>query len=324
MKAYLALPLLLLLVLVPAPVAASEEVPLEDPHAGDLFEDEFNTLGLFGRIQRLRPRLRLTQNMVIDQRYPGAEVDSFELGFRASVAAPITDSLAVRLTGRMESTLHHFSGDRDFLDTGRTSGDPFDELLSNSFRLEGRYSLWEDWALVGGVSYRSSWERGSSYREGIKLDGFFGVAHIFRDTISIILAAQVGSGLNGSNSWSPIIRIGWRITKNIEIETQELGLKLAVRVHPKVTLFLSGRRSSNSYKLEDRGGRVGKGKLRDRRIPILFGARWKITKRWRVRGSVGAIVDQKYVVRDHNGNLFDEEGSTGPAFTGRLYLEYRF
>ncbi len=91
-----------------------------------------------------------------------------------------------------------------------------------------------------------------------------------------------------------------------------------------MTLFLSGRRSSDIYRLEDRGGRVGKGRLRDRRVPIVFGVRWKITKRWRVRGSVGAVVHQKYVVRDHKGDFFDAEGSTGPAFTGRAYLEYRF
>lgn len=316
---------LLLLLLAPALPAASEVVPAEDPHAGDLFENEFSVLDLFKGIQELRPRFRLSEEMVVRQPYRGAEIDSFELGFRAQVAFPVTDSLALRLSGRMEATLFDFHGDRDFLDTGRPSGDPFDELLSNGFVLEGRYALREDWAFISGGSYESSWERGARYADGIDLAGFFGVAHIFRDTVSILAAARVsGSPGDSGVSWSPIVRIGWRVTEDLEIESQELGLRVAARVHPRLTIFLSGRRAGNSYALEDRGGSLGKATLRSRSVPVILGASWRISKRWRLRGNVGAIAYQKYVVRDRDGDTVDKARSDGPAFTGRAHLEYRF
>lgn len=319
--------IVILLTSSPAAAAAAEakvEGPTEDAVTGDLFEDEFGALELFEGIRRLRPRFRLSQDMVVQQPYRGgADVDSFELGFRASVSAPVTKSLALRLTGRMEATLFDFHGSRNFLDTGQ-SGDPFDELLSNTFVLEGRYSLGEDWAAVGGVSYSTGWERGSEYARGINVHGLFGFAHIFRDTVSVIAGVRVGGRPTGKVRYSPVFRIGWRVTDDIEIETQELGLKVAFRAHKSLTLFLSGRRASSRYRLEDRGGTVGKARLRDRRVPILVGATWKITKRWRLRGTVGAIAYQKYVVKDRDGDTVDKAVSTGPAFTGRAHVEYRF
>jgi hypothetical protein len=319
----LALALLVLLV-PPAHAAEPDPDPLEPPPASDLFDDEFSALELFRTFGMLRPRVQLGHSVVVDQPYRRANVDSFGLKLQTSVAAPVTESVALRVGGYMESTLFHFEGDDDFLRTGRSSGDPFDELLSQGFSLEGRYTFLSDWAAVGRLAYDSSWERGARYADGTDLSALLGVAYNFRRRLSIVAGVRAGSLLDGSPSFSPAFRVGWRVTDEIEIETQELGLQIAARLSPEVTIYLMGRRASESYSLENRGGSIGKAELRERSVPILFGARWKITKRWRLRGHLGALAYQKYVVQDDEGDTLDKVRSTGPAFTFQAQLEYRF
>jgi len=296
--------------------------------AGDetLLEEDFSALDLFEGLRKLRPRIRLIQDVTIDQDFGSAEVNSFESGLRANVVAPLSRAFAIRLLGEVRGKVYDFHGNEGFVDTNRNpSKDPFDGLLSNRLRIEARYQMFESWALVGGAEVSSRWEAGSQWERGLQQGAFFGVAHLFREQLSIVVGLGVRSRMGrGGVTLSPAGQIGWRITPNFEIETDGLGLNVAARVNPALTLFLRGGLKSTSYRLDDRGDGLNRAVLRDRRLPIRVGGRWKISKHWRVRGLVGAVIYQKYSVYDSDGNFFDSSTSRSPAFTGHLDLEYRF
>jgi hypothetical protein len=309
-----------------AGVARGEETSesLKQQADDPLMEDEFSALDLFKEVSRLRPRIRLGQDWTIDQDFSGAEVDTFTSGLSASVLAPVSRPLALRLLARMEGSYFDFHGNRRFLDTGRTSGDPFDELLANRLRLEARYQLGTHWALFGGGQFSSRWEAGARYDDGIEGGGFFGVGYIFADRLSVLLGMGISSRMGRSGvSLSPLVQVGLKLSDNVEIQTEGMGARIVARVHPSLKLFVSGGLKSTRYRLGDRSSLKG-GSLRDQRAPIEASLSWKITKQWRLRAGAGAVVYQKYTVSDTGGNSVDSARSNDPAFTGNLELEFRF
>jgi hypothetical protein len=301
---------------------AGDRPPLQ---SGDpLMEDEFSALDLFKGITKLRPRFRLGQDWTIDQDFSGAEVDTFTSSLRASVVAPINRSLALRLVARMEGSVFDFHGDRRFLDTGRSSGDPFDELLENKLRLEARYQLGTSWAVFGGAQFSSRWEAGSRYDDGVEGGGFFGLGYIFADRLSVLAGMAISSRMERSGvSLSPLVQVGLKLSEDVEIQSEGTGARLVARVRPNLKIFLSGGLKSARYRLGDRSTLEG-GSLRDQRAPIVASISWKITKKWRLRGGAGAVVYQKYTVSDTRGNTVDSARSSDPAFTGSVELEFRF
>jgi hypothetical protein len=309
-----------------AGVARGEEASESPPQQSDdpLMEDEFSALDMFTGISKLRPRIRLGQEFTIDQDFSGAEVDSFTSGLRASVVAPINRTLALRLVARMEGSYFDFHGDRRFLDTGRTSGDPFDELLANHLRLEARYQPGRHWALLGGVQFSSRWEAGARYDDGIEGGGFFGAGYIFADRLSVLLGMGISSRMGRSGvRLSPLVQVGLKLSENVEIQSEGTGARIVARLRPGLKLFIAGGLKSTRYRLGDRSGLKG-GSLRDQRVPIEASISWRITKKWRLQAGAGAVAYQKYTVSDTRGKSVDSASSSDPAFTGNLELEFRF
>lgn len=296
-----------------------------DPLEEDLLEDEFGPLELFGAVSRLRPRLRFLQDVTIDQRYRGAEVDAWTSALRASVVAPLGRDFAIRLVGRLQLEQFDFRGDSGFLDTGRAPADPFGSLFEHGLRIEGRYRLPGGTALLAAAQMRSGWESGASYESGLQGAGFLGIGHIFGERFSVVLGARVSSRMtrSGARVW-PAAQLGWRVTDRLEIATRNLGLRVTWRFSKALGLYLEGEWRQRSYRLEDRGGEIGRGVLQDRSLPVILGVRWRIARHWRVCAHAGANAYQRYRVRDDDGDEVDRATSRGPAFTGRLDLEYRF
>ena len=309
-----------------AGVARGEETSESPPQPSDdpLMEDEFSALDLFERVSRLRPRIQLEQDFTIDQDFSGAEVDSFTSGLRTSIVVPVSRKLALRLVARMEGSYFDFHGDRRFLDTGRTSGDPFDELLASRLRLEARYRLGSSWAVFGGAQFSSRWEAGARYDDGIEGGGFFGAGYIFADRLSLLLGMGISSRMGRSGvSLSPLVRVGLKLSDDVEIQSEGLGGRIVARLRPGLKLFINAGLKSTRYRLGDRSGLKG-GSLRNQRVPIEASISWRFTQKWRFRVGAGAVAYQKYSVSDTRGNSVDSTSSSDPAFTGNLELEYRF
>ncbi len=306
----------------PAPKAKPTPAPAE---LETMPEEAFDPLALFGRVSELRPRLRLSQDFVVDQDYGDASVDIFTTTLRATVDAPVSRKLALRFVAQGEVNAFDFHGDSDFLDTGRAPNDPFSELFRNQFRIEGGYRLSKSWGLIAGGRLSSGWESGSSYADGMQGTGLIGIAYAYGKDFALVLGARVSSRVAASGAkFGPFAQFRWRITDEIELASRGLGLKLGYRPSKSLSLFVQGEWRQQSFRLENRGGEIGKGILRNRTAPVVAGATWKITKHWRVRGWAGAQVYQKYTLLDKDRKKVDAVKANGAAFTGRLELEFRF
>ena len=127
---------------------------------------------------------------------------------------------------------------------------------------------------------------------------------------------------------SPLVKLGWQVNDYLEIQTDGLGLEVAGKPRKDLTLFAVGGLRDQSWRLENRGGQVGRGVLRHRKIPLIAGVQWRPSKHWRLRAEAGALLYQKYRVRDDDGNnpggKNRDDSTNEPAFTGRIKLQYRF
>lgn len=330
--------LLALIVGASADAEIPEKAPEPRPLEETVLDEDFPALDLFDRARKLRPRVGLSEDITLRQDFSGTDVDHFESGLRASVSAPISKEFAIRFLAETKATIFDFHGDSNFLDTNRT-GRSFDELMAAQFRLQGGYEFYEGWALSAGTSFSSRWEAGSPFERGIQVGGSLGVAHLFWDRLSVVVGLAVRSQMGRQAiKIGPFFRLGLRITDSIEMQTRGLGLSLAARVNPDLTLYLRGGLEGGNYRLDDRGGEINRGILRDTSLPVRIGCRWKLSKHWRIQAFTGAVFMQKYVLTDNNGNRkyavspdpmdpkekFDSATSRKPAFTGNVTIEYRF
>ncbi len=304
--------------------AAAANEPDPAPPIERVVEDEFSAIQLFGRVTRLRPRVRVAEEWTIDQDFSGADVDTYRSLLLAQVVAPVSRRVAIRLLASGSANAYAFHGDRRFLDTGNTRGDPFDELLSTQLRFETRYQLSDEWSLVAGGVFRSRWERGAPYGSGIQGEGFAGLGYLFAGRLSVVGGVAVRSRLGrGGATVGPLVALGWKVTENLEIETDGLGGRIAYRPVKPLTLFVRGALDSDRYRLKQRDGDVGRGVLQDRTAPVVAGWSWRFSKHWRFQGQLGAVVYQKWRVTTRSGDTVDTAVSRSPAFTGRLQIEYR-
>ena len=100
--------------------------------------------------------------------------------------------------------------------------------------------------------------------------------------------------------------------------------RLTYRVRDGLRLSAIGDVSSKSYLLEDRGGEIGKGRLRNREARVGVGVDWKFLEHWRLRARTGVMIWEQYKVYDEDNDEFDAKSSDDPAWFGRLRVEYRF
>ena len=310
----------------------------------DLDEDEDSEFGAgidlsqltFGeKLALLRPRLALTQAFIVNSDFGDQEVNTFISGARGSVAMPLAKNFGVRLVGGADISVFDFDGDNDFIYTGRNTGEPFDELVSNVLRLEGIYLVNDHWRLLGGGFMTSRFETGVSYGDSIEGGGFLGVSYLVTEDLSVVVGLGMGSRMDRSGvGFSPIIQVEWQVTDDIEVQTEGLGIRLGTRISDSFTATFSTGFQGSRYRLGTRNGfieegnpnsgRVGKGTLRDRRLHVALGLIWKPSDRWRVRGSIGMVPYQQYTTKDHNGDTLDKSTINSPAFASGIAIEYRF
>jgi len=145
----------------------------------------------------------------------------------------------------------------------------------------------------------------------------------------------LGSRMHKSSvAISPVVLLSWDVTDTFRLESDGFGLEARWKLSKRVRLLLEGGYRGRRYRLDGRrgpvdpndpqSGRVGKGTLRDRNAPILAGVYWRISKHWRLRATAGAVVYQKYTIRDKDGDQVDTASTNDPAFLSRLWLQYRF
>ena len=316
----------LVLFLIPVgPVAEESDVI-------DIYEDVLvpgrDENAIFDTIKKLRPRIKLFSRAMYDGDFGSADVDWMRFEGGIALPIPISRKLAINPSISGRGTFFDFDGNRSFLDAGQNPGDdPFDDLYSVRFRLEGRYLVDEDWAWLGAAWVSSKFESGADASEAFRPGGMVAVSHEFREGLTLVGGLGINEKFNGGVKFAPFIQGAWQVNDWFKIETTGLGLKATAKAGEGLRVSLFGGINSSRYLLDDRNdgpNGVGEGWIRDRRFPLGVGLAWHINKMFRLRVEAGAMLEQKLTVIDENNDEFDVESMDSPAPFASIQLQARF
>jgi hypothetical protein len=270
-------------------------------------------------------RFRLGADTIPDADFGSAEITSTRVAGTVKMLIPTSDQLAFRVVMGSGAAFYDFDGDQRFLDTGRTSGDPFDELIETVFSVGGRYLVNDSWAVLSRTFLTSRHEEDASFGSGVQGGGMVAAGYNWRDRISVIAGVGLGSRLADSGvKVSPVFRAEWQINDRFSLAIDGFEGELECKITEAFQLSAFGGVEGKRYRLENRGGAIGKGTVRDRRQLVGLRGDWRMNSRWRVRTELGSILDQELKVEDSDGKTFDKSHSDGLAFYGSLRFEYRF
>lgn len=270
-------------------------------------------------------RFRLGGNAIPDANFGSADVTSTRVTATVKALIPASERLAFRAVVRSGAAFYDFDGDKRFLDTGRTSGDPFDELIETVFSVGSRYRVNDSWAVLTRTFLTSRHEEGASFGSGIQAGGMIAAGYNWRDRISLVVGVGLGSRMTESGvTLSPVFQGTWQINERLELAVDGFQGRLTGKLNEAFRLSAFGGVSGKRYRLKDREGAIGKGSIRDRRKLIGLRGNWRINPRWRLRTELGTILDQTLKVEDSDGDTFDTSHSDGLDFFGSLRVEYRF
>jgi hypothetical protein len=276
--------------------------------------------------KRRFPPIRLLARQEIEWGDFGTDVVTFRSTVRAEMRFPIAKNFGGALSARFGVTNTDFSGSNGFLNTGRTSGDPWDELYDFSLRLRTRYIINDTWGLVFAGTMISRWEDGASFGDGQKQGGAVGVTYDLGDRLSLVAGVSVDSRIVGGGvKVNPFGAISYQINDVHSLKSHGLGLLLRSRWNEAITTYFYGTIRGRRWRLDDRNdGVVDKGSLRDRKVPIGVGVRWKFGDGWRLRADLAVIVYRQLKVTDDDDDKVDTKTADAPGVFGSLELQYRF
>ena len=317
-------------------LASAEETTRRDDEGSALdLQEEVETIRKERRAGKslkelIRVRLKLDSRFVPHTDFDGFDATLYRPGARLKITVPVSKRAALRLVTSFDTAIYDFDDvDPDPFGVGAGSGDPFDELHSASWRLQGGYrfddltlfSERETWSLLAEAIIRSSWEDGSPIAKGLRQGGGFAVGYRLGDFLEIALGVGVGTKLVKSGvTVRPRFEFDWKITDSWRLTSYGQGLQILYAVNDRLALFARGRLESRRYRLDRRPGAVGRGAIRDSRIPAGLGVRWQLGRYLRISGVAGVIANHEFRLRDGNGDSVGSTVSGDPA----PYFELRF
>jgi hypothetical protein len=280
-----------------------------------------------GVLDYLKLRLTLADRFVGKSDFGAFEASSNQPEGRLRIEMPVAKNVGIRLMGTGRGLLYDLDGTTsDFL-----PGATFDEFYNANLRLQGAYLFDEDWTLFsdqerwalivqGGAGW--SWEDGSDPNDGLRGGGSVVAGYRLGDTLELAAGISLGSRfLKGGVGVFPLIEFDWRINKDWKLKSYGVGLQLERILGENLSLFARARFEGTTYRLDDRGGSVGKGTLRARQVPAGLGIQWRIARFLRIRLIAGAIAyNQLRVKNQATDTIATVTGTPAPYASLRIDL----
>jgi hypothetical protein len=264
-------------------------------------------------------RVRSDTRFVFGSDFGSADANLYWPSGSLQVGVPLSKRAAIRFRLSGGDALYDFDGSTDLFGSGASSDDPFDDLCSGSFAIEGAYRLSETWALVSQGLVAARWEDGARFGSGISGGGGLAIGYRNGDRLDVVLGAGLKSRLDRSSPGVyPLVDLEWMIDEHWKLRVHGAGIALEYRFSDSFKLFLRGAIESRSYRLDDRLGPASRGTVRDRQSPVGVGFRWVINRHFRIGAAAGVMVEHKLKVRDQSRSTIASI-SADPA----PYLEVR-
>lgn len=183
-----------------------------------------------------------------------------EVGGRATW--PASERLMLRVSGALANSRYRFRGDPWIPAVDHGLGDELN-LYAGRIALEGAWLLegagpWiadeEIWSVLGTLYGGSRWEDGA-FGPGLGAGGALGVGYEIPDRLHLALGVSLRTSIEeGGLDPGPLVSLRWDVTDRLTLRNRELGLQLEVDVTPAFELYVAGFRTSDRFRLKDRGG----------------------------------------------------------------------
>jgi hypothetical protein len=265
---------------------------------------------------------------VLGTEYDDTKANSSYSRFTFEAGAPLSRVVAVGGRVRFSVRDFHFDGDGQFIDSGRNSGEPFDELFEYSATLGTRIRLIDGLDLEVAARGISRIEEGATFGSGLEGGGSFSLLGRYQDWVVLRLGVGLRSDFDSSSVHvSPVFRLRMRLHERLWAETGGRNGRLEFTLTDRVRIDLFGGIQGGRYRLEDRRdgpGGVGEGALRLRQADVGLATRITLWKRLRILFEAGVVLSQSMEFEDEDGDSVDERETREPAFRGRIALKWQF
>jgi len=267
-------------------------------------------------------RLRSDTRFVFGSDFGDADANLYWPRGSLQVGVPLSKRAAIRFRLSGGAAIYDFDGATDLFGAGASSDDPFDDLYSSEFAVEGVYRLNETWALLSQGFVAARWEDGAQFDDAISGGGGLAIGYRMGDRLDMILGAGLKSRLDHSSpNVYPLVDIEWMIDERWKLRVHGAGIALEYRLGDAAKLFVRGALESRSYRLEDHLGPASRGTVRDRQLPVGVGFRWVIHRRFRIGATAGVMVEHKLKVRDSSRSTISSvSADPAPYFEVRIDL----
>ncbi len=273
-----------------------------------------------GVLKHVKLRLKLANRFIGQADFGSFDADSYQPEGRLTLTVPVAKNAGVRLLGTGRVILYDFDGVTDLFGESPGSDRPFKSLNSWTLRLQGAYRLDDDatlfsdkerWSILVAASGRARWESGSDLSDALTWGGSLALGYKLADRFEAAAGLSIGTKLmKGGVGVSPLIEVDWRINDDWSLRSYGVGLQLERRLTERFRLFARARLEGRSYRLEDRGGTIGKGKIGVRQLPTGLGFRWDVTRHLRLTAAVGAVAYHRLRVKNEDDKTIGSETAT--------------
>lgn len=311
-----------------SPTSARDDNEVEEGGGLGRFEEDAQAAAASPELVQIR--FRPYSEFIANSDFGEFESNTYTPGARLKVTTPVARRAAVRFLVNGNAALYDFSDVDTELGGVPTTSDPFGDLYATTFRLQGGYRLAnppvlfsedERWSLLAEGFAKARWEEGADFGSGVNGGGAVAVGYQIADWLEVVGGFAVETKmLSNKIRIRPVGEFRWRIDEHWTLRSRGRGGIVEYAPNGRLTLFLEGGLRSTSYRLASRPG-IGKGRLRDRRIPVLLGVRWKATRQLRVTLSAGSVIHHKLEIQDNERQkVGDVTAGPAPVFEIRFDL----
>jgi len=270
-----------------------------------------------GMLKHVKLRLKLANRFIGQADFGSFEVNSYQPEGRLTLTVPVAKNAGVRLLGTGRVILYDFDGVSDLAGESPGSEKPFDALNSWTLRLQGAYLLDEDatlfsdkerWSILVDAFGKARWEAGSDVSDALTWGGTLALGYKLAKRLEVAAGLSIGTKLMESGiGVSPFIEVDWRINDDWSLRSYGMGLQVERTLTERLALFARARLEGSSYRLDDRGGSIGKGSIQVRQLPAGLGLRWDLARRVRLTTALGAIAYHRLRVKDEDEDVVGSE-----------------
>lgn len=204
-----------------------------------------------------------------------------------------------------------------------SNSDAWDELYLVGFNVALSYQFDDEWSMFGGGFINAGFESGADFGDSIFGGGFAGLTWEASPSLTVRFGGGVRTQIEDNVDVLPVVGFDWRITDQVTLRTQGLGLRLSAKLNKEWTVYFGGEYQSRQYRLDEDRSVLPNGVVRDRSVPIGVGVVWTPLPGLSIAVEGGAVVWQEYELLNEHGVERGEENTDPSPYVG-VRLEYRF